>query len=489
MIYLGRQVFPFTINWRDAIERSCQFNLNELMVGFGAEYFTPTQTYTVIGWDFGLQFMSGADILAWETFADALVGRLNGFWLPCPLRAAQFVSGISTTQFKVAYEDLATSWNTRPDQHLLVQFGGNQYAAKINGVVNNGDGTETVTLTGGTALPSIPTADTILQRLHYVRFANDVETHALITEGQSKIKLTATELPLEYTNAATGLQPIFLYHFFAKTPVNANWYYTSFAAPVASAGKLYNVFPITHGAIKHTIDGNSNQLDITAKPDAAHPLSMIVGIPPGQSLWVDVMLVYIGAPDVQTKIWSGYASKVNDAIKNYIANCDTRLRWLKTKLPRYYIGTTCNNTLYDPKTCKVPRAIFETTVAFYAIVAGQLPKIQVAFTQPFNLDNYKTADWFRNGMLESGLGNQYEIRSILNSTWNGAQLVLTLNAPIVFAQIGNNIQIVTGCDHTADTCKTKFNNFENAALFVDVPEANLALEGINTSAAQGNKKI
>src|SRR5581483_2481683 len=103
--------------------------------------------------------------LAFEDFCDALIGRLNGFWLPCPTQAARFSAGISTSQFKIVAEGLAETWQARPDQNLIFTFAdGTQAAGLIQGVVDNGDGTETVTLTA--ALAQAPAAGTNIQRLH-----------------------------------------------------------------------------------------------------------------------------------------------------------------------------------------------------------------------------------------------------------------------------------------------------------------------------------
>ncbi|HVU08865.1 MAG TPA: phage BR0599 family protein, partial [Verrucomicrobiae bacterium] len=143
---------------------------------------------------------------------------------------------------------------------------------------------------------------------------------------------------------------------------------------------------------------------------------------------------------------------------------------------------------YEPNTCKVLRQFFETTVTLEEIVDGQLPVIRCSFIYSLNLNQYQTDDWFRGGIVETGFGLQYEIRSVLGSKWNGTELELTLNAPLIFAQPGANLQLVTGCDHTVTACLTKFNNFDNFGAFVAVPDQNLSLKGLNASVAQGNKK-
>ena len=493
MNYLGRQIFPFAINWADAVERSVDYDLRARLLGFGAEYFTPTATYTVNGWAFGLTLETGADMLAFETFCDILIGRLNGFWLPCPLRAAVIAAGISASQFKIATEGLADTWNQRPDQHLLFTFSdGTQAAGQILGVVDNGDGTETVTLTA--ALPEAPAPGNDLQRLHYVRFGGDEESYDYPAENVALIKLAVVELPLEYAAAETGLQPIYLYHFWMKAPVGVDWYYTSFGAPVVSAGILYNPWPTEHGAIRQTTDGQSNGVDITSQPDDTHPFAMLVDMPPGQVLWCRISRVWLSMPDAAKNLFTGFVKTVDDNTTEFVAHCFDRLDWLRSKAPLFYIGTVCNYDLFDQSTCKIGRAFFETTVTISAIPAGELPVLQCTFNFSFQLANWQKEDWFKGGSCEANVGIKYDLRSIVHSHWNAGAgvLELTLNAPLRAVNgVNTQLQITAGCDHTSDGphgCTLKFNNFPNFGACVDVPDRNLTLKGLNTNVSQGGKK-
>lgn len=487
MNYLTRPIFPLKPNWAEAVMRQITYDLRETDIGFGAAYFTPLATYTVNAFDFTLLLNGAADVLAFEDFCDTQLGRLNGFWLASPQSAAQFAAGVSTTQFDIMAEDLNASWDSRPDQHLLLTFpDGSQYAAKMSAVIDNGDGTERITLSA--AIASTPPAGTILQRLHFVRFASDTEEISWFAENVGRIQLTVIELPQEYANAATGQQPVYLYDIHAAAPVGMHWRYTSFAAPVVSSNELFAVWPMTHGEITSTSDAQDNPVSIEARPDDSHPFSLLAGIPPGKVIWIDIYAVELTDVDTRLKLFSGYISTVNDDGLKYTAKCESRMAWLRTKLPRFFIGSACNHVLFDPATCKLKRALWETTVTFDSIADATKPwAIRVTFNFPFNLDKYKTDDWFVGGLVESGLGVNYEIRSVTKSHWNGAQLEISLNAPFRHAAIADQLQLVSGCPHTADACKA-FGNFDNFGGFVAVPDRNLALKGLNTSVSAGNKK-
>jgi uncharacterized phage protein (TIGR02218 family) len=489
MNYLTRPVFLFAPNWADAVSRDLNYDLRVDLIGFGAEFFTPTATYSANAWDFALFFETPDELIAFEEFTDALTGRVNGFWLPCPLQAAVITAGVDTSHFKIVTEGLADTWNSRPDQHLFFTFAdGTQAAGKINGVVDNGDGTETVTLTA--ALAAAPDATTIVQRLHFVRFVSDEESFTFNAEGIASIKLTVVELPLEYTAAATGLQPIHLYHLWAKAPVGVDWYFTSFAAGVVSNGKLHSPFPMSHGAIKQTVDGQSQTVSIEAQPDPAHPFALLAGTPPGRALWIEISLCYFADPDTATQLFSGFVTNVSDDGGKLTAKCESRLAWLRTKTPRFLLGTTCNWNLYDVNTCRVARAHFETTVTIVSL-AGSPPVVAASFDFGFDLARWQRDDWFTGGIFEVGLGVQYEVRSIIASSWDGAHLQLVLNQALKHAGAGAKAQITAGCDHTANGangCKLKFNNFQHFSGFEAIPQRNLSLMAIESTSSQGGKK-
>jgi hypothetical protein len=494
MNYLGRPIFPFFIDWsRTAPARDITYDLRETLIGFGAEYYTPTNTYTTNAWDFQVYLECGSDFLSYESFCDSLVGRCTGFWLPCPLQAAQFSAGISTTQFKIVAEGLADTWQNRPDQFLLFTFlDGTQAAGQIQAVVANGDGTETVTMTA--PLAEAPAAGTTITRLHYVRFAQDTEQYSMDGESAGSLKVSVLELPMEYTNAETGLQPIWLYDFRMAAPVLMHWRYTSFAAPVVSGNNLFAAFPMTHKQQKDTIDGQSNPLTVEAKVDSTHPLSMLAGVPPAKPLWLTIYLCYYGTPNNATQIWNGFVSNVQDDGIKYTAKCETRLKWLKSKAPKFILGSTCNWNLYDPKTCKVPRALNSTTVKILAFSETYLPTISCSFVFNFAtlMADWQKQDWFTGGTLEVGMGTQYELRSIIASSYGGGLLLLTLNQPLRFAAVNAQCEITAGCDHTfngPNGCTLKFNNFKNFGGFVAIPQRNLSLQAIQSSVSQGNKKI
>lgn len=489
MNYLGRPIFLFAPDWARAIARSATFELRPTDIGYGAEFFVPTELWTVNGWNFSLTLASAPDIANFDAFTTALIGPLSGFWLPVPFAEAVVVSGASTAQFDITGEQFATFWDDRPDTYLFFTFAeGTQAAAQIESVVTDG-ANETVTLTA--PLPEIPNAGTAICKLHYVRLANDEESGSFLAENVMTRDVSVVELPTEYAAAETGLQPIYLFHFFGAAPVGTDWFYTSFAAGVVSNGKVYQPWPIDFSGLSENSQGQSDDLKITAKPDPSHPLSLFVPVPFSGTLYIEVFVTAYSAPNTVTKLFSGRVTLVEDQGTKYEATCESRLGFLKRKIPRYLKGVNCQNILYDQNTCRAGRAFFETTVDIVSIDNTDLPPTVVcAFAFPEFGGKFQPANFLANGLFEAGLGLTYEARSIISSNWNAGtgQLTLTLNLPLVKTLAGAQAQIVAGCDHTATTCQSKFKNYHNFNGFVAIPPRNPTLRAINANSVAGGGK-
>jgi len=487
MNYLTRPVFLLKPNWAEAISRQVTFDLREMDLGYGAPFFTPTEEWTVNAWQFEVMLATADEVADMDAFTAALVGPLNGFWLPAPFTAARILAGTDTTHFTIAGEQLNTFWNDRPDQHLFFTFtDGTQAAAKIQSVVVDGVN-ETVTLT--TALPQVPDANTQAKKLLYVRLADDAESGEFLAEDLQARQIGVVELPQEYAAAQTGLQPIYLFHFWANAPIGLHWRYTSFAAPVVSDGQVFSNWPIDFDGLMQSSDGSSDDLRIKARPDDAHPFALFFPVCFTGTLYVEVFVIDYSALDAQTLLFSGRVVSVEDIGTDYEAVCESRLGFLKRKVPRYLKGQNCQNILFDPATCKAPRAIVETTVNIFSVGIGYPPTVVCTFVFPVFAAKFQAANYLANGIFEAGLGINYEARSIVASSYDAgsSQLTLTLNVPLI-KTAGGQAQIVAGCDHTAATCQTKFNNYVNFNGFVAIPPRNPTLKAINAnSVSQGGK--
>lgn len=248
MDLLGRPIFSQEINWAQQVAASWSFDVRQASLGFGPETLDPRQQHVVHGWEFAVD-LTGSAIDDLETFMDGLLGRANTFWLPGPVLAFRIEDGGSATSFIVTDQGAADDWDLHPGGYLWFRKAGQpSQFGRISGVVDNGDGTETVTwgpvaeVTGESSSSS--SSDTawaaevvdetwIAQPLALVRMADDVERIEVMAERVRRQTFRVVELPNEYAALAAQTAdapalPVFLYRFRAEFDDGpAEWRYTS----------------------------------------------------------------------------------------------------------------------------------------------------------------------------------------------------------------------------------------------------------------------
>ena len=488
MNYLGRPVFLLQIDWSNPVNKPFTYDLSEVSLGFGAEVFTSLQLWTVRGYSLSLKLLDETSIKAFDDFTSSLLGRLTGFWLPVPFPTAEITAAVSATQFDVAGLGLTATWEDNPDQYLcFTAIDGTVQAAKITAVADRGAGIERVTI--DTALNPAPVPGVTVQRLHYVRLADDTESGSFAAEGIQVRSLNVVELPGEYALAETGERPIYLYHLWCDAPTLLHWYFTSFAADVVSNGIRHYARPITHGALKSSIQA-SRALEITAAYRDDSPFLLFLPVPLARPMNVQVSQIAFSDPDATTPIFTGQVRVVEDQGESLLARCDAFANVIKRKLPRMLIQEQCPYWLYDGATCRVERNRLETSGIIQAIHADSLPPtvdLTLAFPGSAHAAQWQSADWFAHGFIEAGLGADFQAIGVTASSYAGGVLTLTLTSPLN-AEAGAWVQLVPGCDRTADTCRTKFNNFVNFGGFVNIPLRNPSLKAVNTNVSSGGKK-
>lgn len=477
--YLSRPVFTTPINWTDRLNQRLSYDLRELSIGFGAEVFAPLQNHVVHGFEFNVQLHTETEILALENFFAALHGRLHGFWLPAPTEGVDIVSGVSTTQFDIAGQGLADTWENHPALHLWFTHNGTSAAARISEVADNGDGTERVTLES--ALPFTPDAETLVNRLHYVRLAEDDEAAQFLAEWFERRKLKVVELPLEYATAETGEQPVYLYHIWIDTATPLHWYYTSFAGNIVSNGQTYLARAINHGDIHSGLKGEAEKVAIETVHEAEHPFAFGFPYPPPRPIQVQIRDTTYADPDTTTVLFTGQVEKAPRRGKKISASCISLLDLDAQRLPDALIGPRCSFQVYDANCGKLTGTY--ALPATLSLITGRIIRVTRTGGFPSNDDQYYTFGW-----IECGSGLQTELRAILeDKRINGTVRELTLNLPLQHATTSSVVTLLPGCDGKLGTCRTKFGN-ERFFGHPLVPEKNPTLSAVDNPVSQGGKK-
>lgn len=479
--YLGRPLLPFPINWADGITKRFEFDLRELLVGFGKSVFAPNQSHVTQGFETSLWLRSDAEIKAFDCFTQALHGRLKGFWLRSPLAGAEILEmGAFDDRFYIRDIGLRNTWQLHPDQYLAFTYPDDTpRLAKIHSVQDAGGGRELVTLDAEVDIA----VGWEVSRLHYVRLADDVERARFIAENWQSRRLRVVELPHEYAAAETGQQPVFLYRFWMDVPSGTqSWRFTSYAENVTSSGQLYTAKPITHGEIRRSTRSDREEVRIEAIRESDHPLALLWPFRLSLPLWVEIKEATLSAPDVTTTVFLGQVDRAPVAGRKISASCASLLDALGAQAMRFLIGPKCNHKVYS-LACGVAQGSFEVAVTIASLSAdGLTVRITGAGLSG------KPAHWFADGWIQTGSGLGFQYATVLSSAVVDASTQdLVLNWPLHAALTGDTAKVVAGCDGKFATCGAKFSNQVNFGGHPRVPVDNPSLPHVPLDTGTGKK--
>ncbi|MEM9784296.1 MAG: DUF2163 domain-containing protein [Pseudomonadota bacterium] len=149
------------------------------------------------------------------------------------------------------------------------------------------------------------------------------------------------------------------------------------------------------------------------------------------------------------------------------ASLRSRAAALETRTGRYLLAT-CDAKLGDAR-CGVSLPANTTAASVVAV----LSPVRIVVS---GLEAY-AAEWFDRGRVRyvtAGLARQGEIRS--GGPVAGGYALTLWEAPPVAIVAGDALEVVAGCDRTADTCRTKFANGDRFRGFPHLPGEGFPLD-------------
>lgn len=138
---------------------------------------------------------------------------------------------------------------------------------------------------------------------------------------------------------------------------------------------------------------------------------------------------------------------------------------LQQSIGRVY-GLECDANLGDNR-CRVDLTPFTATGSISGI-----------FDIVTFRDNSRTEedDYFQYGMLRFTTGKNAGLEVEVKGYKQEGQMIVLLETPAYPLVVGDEFEIVAGCDKTCDTCRDKFNNIENFRGFPHMPTEQEATE-------------
>lgn len=472
--YKGRPVFPFEPDWSQLPKAALDYDVRESQVGFGREVMEPLQQHAVHVFEQLITMETACELNRFERFVYSLKGRRNGFWLPGPLQELEIVRQHDADEVDVVACGLTASWQAQPAKHLWLSQTdtGASVGVRILGVVDNGDGTERVRLESATAVAV--DARWSVSRLYYVRLASDSTELVFDGSWRASCTLSMVELPLETVAAALGDAYVYLYEFTETVVGDVTMHrFTSHDADVVHLGETWLARPFAHGELRQAVSGDKDSLAVASHRFVGNPLNSYFPFPMTRELKVRVIEWRLGL--VASKvIFAGLVKTVKLDGVSMTAECETRLADSSREGPAFRVQLRCQYRLGDPKTCRVNMAARDHVGTITAIAGKQLTVAGLS-----GAANY----WAHGYVVATSTTGHRETRTIIGSSGS----TVTMAHRFSRVAVGAAVTVYPGCDLTAATCATKFDNFANYGGHPKM-DKNLTLKAIKLKTAAGGKK-
>lgn len=191
--------------------------------------------------------------------------------------------------------------------------------------------------------------------------------------------------------------------------------------------------------------------------------SRFIGVPPGSEVQLEITRYHRGDSEAYV-IWQGKivgAGYTNEGAVCVLTGVTDESAFSRT-IPRYKYQGLCNHTLYD-SLCTVTKSSYKHTGVVSAASANTV--------EVTGLVSAKGAGWAVGGYIDNGNSDYRQIIAQSGDT-------LTLYVPFESSPLGASVDVYAGCDHTIDTCDSKFSNAVNFGGFPFVPTFNPFTRGL-----------
>ena len=181
-----------------------------------------------------------------------------------------------------------------------------------------------------------------------------------------------------------------------------------------------------------------------------------IDVPPGPEVTLEVTRYHVGDTEAYI-IWQGKiigAAYTQEGGACMLSGVTDEAAFSRP-IPRFKYQGLCNHVLYDTL-CTVVRTSFKYTAVVSAVVGNTITVTGLSANG---------ADWAVGGYVDNGAS---DFRMVVDQSGD----TLTLFLPFGTSPLGSSVDVYAGCDHTIDTCNTKFTNSVNYGGFPFVPTFN-----------------
>lgn len=253
--------------------------------------------------------------------------------------------------------------------------------------------------------------------------------------------------------------PVELYEFVLPTQTIR---LTSGPVAITYAAQVYTPAALARTSVPVATQTSSTEVNVDLSLTSALTQAIITGIIPSKITVTIRRHQTLSAAAII--LWTGYVADATingDSVSLRIASLYAEL--LETQISTAVLQRTCNNVLYDAH-CTVARGAGVATTISSTTNGG---RTLVVSTVGGAIDSF-----YRHGeLLHPITGERRTILAQIGTT-------VTIIAPFP-GGITNAYTLFAGCDHSVDTCKTKFANVVNFRGHPLLPENNIFKTRIN----------
>lgn len=252
-----------------------------------------------------------------------------------------------------------------------------------------------------------------------------------------------------FESSVEASRPVELYRIVQG---GSTWEFTNADRELVVAALTYSPESVERAPIEQGPEDDKAILNVTIRSD--HPFALrFAPSTPGSLAFLTIQRYQFGdggTPEVIT-IYEGKVTSVSfeeDEMVAVLAIIPEQAA-ASRPIPRFTYQNLCNHVLYDTG-CKVDET--DSRFRLTANVTAFDPATNTATVPGAGAFG---ADWWVGGFMEISGGD--DVRMILDQTGDDLQLLLPFPTPIV----GSSVTILAGCDHTIDTCDSKFDTPED----------------------------